>query len=280
MVQKNNVFLTILKWIFLGIIIMFTVYPVIYTLIGSFKSNYDLTLGGSFFPRQWLTSNYATAFSSEKFGLYTFNSVIVAAVTMVLAMVTSSMAGYLFARHSFPGKGLIMGAYLAFMFVSLGAITLYPIYIMLKSVGLAKNLLGMALVMTGGQSANVFLITGFVKGIPKELDEAAYIDGYSFFRVYWHIILPLIKPIMGVVALFAFRAAWNDYLTPMVLSIGNPNLRTLTVAVVQLKYSANAAAEWSIMLAGASIALIPILIVYIFTNKQFIAGLTAGSVKG
>ena len=83
-----------------------------------------------------------------------------------------------------------------------------------------------------------------------------------------------------MVALFTFRGAWNEYLIPLVMTIGNPKLMTLTVGVVQLKYSANAAAEWNIMLAGASIAILPVLIVYLFANKQFIAGLTAGAVKG
>ena len=118
------------------------------------------------------------------------------------------------------------------------------------------------------------------KPIPKELDEAAIIDGCSIYQVYYKVILPLTKPILAVVALFSFRNAWNDYITGLVMTITTPKLKTLTVAVVQLKYSVNAAAEWHIMLAGASIAIIPILIVYMFANKQFIAGLTAGAVKG
>lgn len=280
MIQIRNKFLILLKWTFLLSVVLFTVYPVLYALLGSFKSNFELTLGGSILPKNWLITNYTTAFSKCRFGLYTMNSLIVAALTMFLAMTSSSMAGYLFSRHSFPGKKIIMSAYLVFMFVSLGAITLYPLYNLLHSIGLAKSLVGLALVMTGGQAANVFLISGFVKSIPKELDEAAYISGYSYFRVFCSIILPLIKPIMGVVALFTFRTAWNDYLTPLIMSIGRPDLQTLTVAVVQLKYSANAAAEWNIMLAGASIALLPILTVYIFANRQFISGLTAGAIKG
>ena len=112
------------------------------------------------------------------------------------------------------------------------------------------------------------------------LDEAATIDGCSLFGTFVRIILPLMKPILAVVALFVFRNTWNDYITTLIMTITNPKLQTLTVAVVQLKYSVNAAAEWHIMLAGASIAIIPILIVYLLCNKQFIAGLTAGAVKG
>lgn len=130
-----------------------------------------------------------------------------------------------------------------------------------------------------GMLATAVAAGGF-GGIPRELDEAAIIDGCSLYQVYSRIVLPLSKPILAVVALFSFRNAWNDYITGLIMTISMPKLQTLTVAVVQLKYSVNAAAEWHIMLAGASIAIIPILIVYLFANKQFIAGLTAGAVKG
>ena len=268
-----------MKWIYLAAIVAFTLYPVLYALLGSLKSNFELTLGGPILPENWLFSNYKQAFTVGNFGQYTLNSIIVAGVVTILALATSSMAGYVFARQTFWGKKIILGAYMAFMFISLGSVTLYPLYVLLNKIGLTKNLMGMALVMTGSQAANVFLINGFIKSVPKELDEAAYIDGCSPFQVFRVIIVPMIRPILAVVVLFSFRSAWNNYLTPLVLTIGNAKLRTLTVAVVQLKYSANAAAEWNIMLAGASIALIPVLIIYMFTHKQFIAGLTAGAVK-
>lgn len=270
----------VVKILFLAVVVVFTLYPVVYALLGSLKTNQELTLGGAVLPKEWKFSNYIQAFTQGNFGLYTLNSIFVAVVVTVLALVTSSLAGYVFARRNFPGKKIIMGMYMAFMFISLGSVTLYPLFTLFNKMQLTKNLMGMTLIMTGGQAANVFLISGFIKSVPRELDEAAYIDGCSPFQVYRIIILPMIRPILAVVMLFSFRNAWNEYITPLIMSIGNPKLRTLTVAVVQLKYSSNAAAEWHIMLAGASIALIPVLIIYSFTHKQFIAGLTAGAVKG
>jgi raffinose/stachyose/melibiose transport system permease protein len=269
-----------IAWGFLGIVILFTVYPVLYALFGSLKTNFELTLGGNVLPEKWMFSNYPEAFLKGNFARYTINSLVLSGMTMLLSLTTASMAGYVFARHEFPGKKFIQGMYLAFLFVAMGSVTLLPLYRLMKTIGLSGNLSGMALVMTGGQATSVFLIMGFFKSIPKELDEAAVLDGCGFFRIFSTILLPLIRPILGVVGLFSFRLAWNEYLIPLVMSIGNPNLRTLTVGVVQLRYSANAAAEWQLMLAGASIALVPILIIYIFTNRQFISGLTAGSVKG
>lgn len=268
------------KWVFLGFMILFTLYPVIYTVLGSLKTNAELTQGGGFFPQEWHFENYYQAFVQADFTKYTFNSILVSVSVTLLAVVTCSLAGFILARREFAGKKVLMALYLSMMFVSLGSVTLYPIYELLRALKLNKSIFALIVALTGGQATNVFLVMGFTKGIPRELDEAAIIDGCSLYGVYSRVILPLSKPILAVVALFSFRNAWNDYITSLIMTISMPRLQTLTVAVVQLKYSVNAAAEWHIMLAGASIAIIPILIVYLFANRQFIAGLTAGAVKG
>lgn len=268
------------KWLFLGVMIVFTLYPIIYTILGSLKTNVELTQGGGFWPKEWHFENYYQAFIQADFLKYTGNSVIVSVSVTLLAVCTCSLAGFILARRDFVGKKILLGLYMSMMFVSLGSVTLYPIYEMLRALKLNKSIIALIIALTGGQATNVFLVMGFTKGIPKELDEAAIIDGCSLYGVYTRVILPLSKPILAVVALFSFRNSWNDYITSLIMTIAMPRLQTLTVAVVQLKYSVNAAAEWHIMLAGASIAIIPILIVYLFANKQFIAGLTAGAVKG
>lgn len=268
------------KWIFLGITIIFTLYPIIYTILGSLKTNAELTQGGGFFPSEWHFENYYQAFVDADFLKYTWNSIAVSLSVTLLAVVTCSLAGFILARRQFAGKKILLALYMSMMFVSLGSITLYPIYEMMRALNLHKSIFALVIALTGGQATNVFLVMGFTKAVPKELDEAAIIDGCTIFQVYYKVILPLTKPILAVVALFSFRNAWNDYITGLVMTITAPALKTLTVAVVQLKYSVNAAAEWHIMLAGASIAIIPILFVYLLANKQFIAGLTAGAVKG
>lgn len=281
MVKSKKIIFGLGIGIFLAIMILYTIYPILYAVLGSFKTNSELTAGGSFLPESgWHFENYYKAFVEADFTKYTLNSVIISAACMLIAVVTSSLAGFVFARKKFVGKKFIMSLYVGLMFIALGSVTLYPIYDMLSRFGLSKNIFGLILALTGGQASNVLLVMGFVQSIPKELDEAAIIDGCSVYGIFFRVIMPLIKPILAVVALFTFRNAWNDYVTTLVMSISMPKLKTLTVAVVQLKYSMNAAAEWHIMLAGASIAIIPILIVYFFANKQFIAGLTAGAVKG
>ena len=123
------------------------------------------------------------------------------------------------------GKKLISTAYLLSMFISVGSVALYPLYTLMSRLGLTKNMVGLALMLTGGQAANIFMISGFINGVPKDLDEAATIDGAGPFRIFWQIIVPAIKPILGVIALFAFRQAWNEFVTAQVFTMANPGSR-------------------------------------------------------
>ena len=119
-----------------------------------------------------------------------------------------------------------------------------------------------------------------MRTIPREIDEAAMMDGASFFRIYWQVILPLCRTALGVVALFEFRHTWNEYLLPLVFTLHNPRLRPLSVGVAALRYDDTAATQWNLMLTGAAISIIPLLVVYFFTNKTFISGLSSGALKG
>ncbi|MDR1468536.1 MAG: carbohydrate ABC transporter permease [Spirochaetaceae bacterium] len=278
--SRSEGILNVIAYVFVGIMVVFTLYPVAYTILGSLKTNQELTLGESIFPKTWQFKNYSAAFIQADFTRYTLTSLMVSLSAMIIGTITASMAGFIFSRRRFIGKKLLLALYVSMMFVALGSVTLYPMYFLLSFFGLTKSFIGLILALTGGQAANVLLVMGFTNSIPRELDEAATIDGCTIYGIFVRIIFPLLKPILAVVALFTFRNSWNEYIIPFILSIANKNLKTLTVAVVQLKYAAQAAAEWHIMLAGASIAIIPILIVYLFANKQFISGLTAGAVKG
>lgn len=272
--------LQIIAWIIIGILMVFTLYPVVYALLGSLKTNAELQLGNSILPKILQWNNYYVAYIKSHFILYSENSIILSITTMFLAVFTASLAGFVLARFDFPGKKVMLVSYSALMFVSIGSVSLYPIIQLLHKINMDKSMLSLILVLTGSQITNVFLVMGFVKGVPKELDEAACIDGCGIFRTFWQIDVPLIRPILAVVALFTFRNTWNDYITTLIMTMSNDKLMTITVAVVQLKYSVFAVAQWHIMLAGASLAILPVTLLYIFTNKQFISGLTAGAVKG
>ena len=130
------------------------------------------------------------------------------------------------------------------------------------------------------QATYIFLARGFVNSIPRELDEAAKIDGCGFFKIYYRIIIPMLKPVMATIAILSFRQGWNEYILPMVFTMTNDKLRPLTVGVNMLKNAGDGTAAWNIMFAGATISIVPIIIVFICFSRFFMSGLTAGAVKG
>ncbi|MCM3272557.1 carbohydrate ABC transporter permease [Paenibacillus elgii] len=268
-------------WIFLLSIVIAILYPVVFTLFGSFKSNFELLNSTSIWPKEWHWKNYAEAWERANFAKYTWNSLFISIASTVINIIVCSMGAYALGRRMFPGRGLIMAVLAVTMFITIGAITYRPLYDMMREVHLHKSLWSIVLIFVGTHlSFNIFLLERFVRSIPKDLDEAATIDGCGFFGIYWRIILPLLTPGLGVVGLFTFRESWNQYVLPLIFTMTNPDLRPLTVGVISLKYSANAAAEWHLMLSGSMVSMLPILVVYFLMNKSFIAGMTSGSVKG
>lgn len=273
------------KFLLYAILIVFTLFvafPLVYTLLASFKSNQEImTAGIDIFPKKFILDNYKEAWVLADFKQYTWNSIYMSVCIVIGVVFTSSTAGYVFARGNFPGKKLIFGIFTSTMFLALGSITLYPLLQVTKFLHINTSLWGVIIVNVFGlQITNIFLVRGYVNSIPKEVDEAAKIDGCSFIGIFMKIIAPLLKPIMATVALLTFQGAWNDYLLPMVFTLGNPKNAPLVVGIVSLKSTGAAASSWNLMMAGTMISIIPILFIYVILNKWFISGLTSGAVKG
>ncbi|MDD3428476.1 MAG: carbohydrate ABC transporter permease [Oscillospiraceae bacterium] len=256
------------------------IYPVLYVICGSLKTNMEMLAGGSLLPKSWQIQNYAEVWEKANFAQYTFNSLYICFFSTLGAVILSALTAYCLERCNFPGRKIIEKVYLATMFIALGSVTLRPLYLLAVEVNLQNSLWPIILITIGAQGTNVFLITKFIRGLPRELDEAAIIDGCGPFKIFSRVLLPLLKPILAVVALFQFRLSWNDYITSSVFTMTRPDLRPLTVGVVQLKYGASAAMEWHLMMAGAAVSILPMLLVYFACNKYFISGITEGSVKG
>jgi multiple sugar transport system permease protein len=186
-----------------------------------------------------------------------------------------------FSRGRFYGKQFLYYMILSSMFVSLGSLTLYPLLMIAKVVNMNRSLWGVIIIrIFAVNTTNVFISRGFIDSIPREIDEAAKVDGCSFFRIFLHIIAPLCKPVIATVGILTFRSSWNDYLLPMVFTLSNPNRMPLVVGVINLKSSGEAASSWNLMLAGTALSMIPMIVIYIAFNRYFIDGLTSGSVKG
>ncbi|MDK2967641.1 MULTISPECIES: carbohydrate ABC transporter permease [Lacrimispora] len=269
-------------FLLLATLAFFTVYPVIYILFGSFKTNNELVRGGvNLLPQKFVMDNYIQAWEMANFSRYTLNSLIISFGVMAVSLTVSSMAGYVFSRKEFRLKSLIYNSMVMFMFINVGSVALRPLFELAVKMNMNRSLISIILISAGGgQATYVFLIHGFMNSIPKELDEAAKIDGCSFFGIYSKVILPVLKPALASVALLSFRGGWNEYILPLIFTMTNEKLRPLTVGVVALQNAGDGAAAWNILFAGSAIAIVPIILVYIAASKQFMGGMTAGAVKG
>ncbi len=282
--KRNNIITSIFSYAILILVLIVCIFPVVYTVLASFKTNAEiLAQPDKLFPTVWSLENYKMAFDSSDFnvGRMLFNSSYYTVLCVCFSIFASTMCAYVFERGEFTGKKVIFTMFSSLMFISLGSITVYPLFDILNIIHLNKSLWGLIVVkMLGIPIVNIYLVKSYIKTLPKELDEAAMMDGCSFIGIFFKVIAPLLKPIVATVALLSFQSSWNEYLMPTIFTMSNPSQRTLMVGVVALKNSGDSAASWNLMLAGATIALVPVLAAYVFFNRYFVSGLTAGAVKG
>lgn len=271
-----------LLYIFLTALVFVTLLPVMYAFFGSFKSNQELLVSGArLLPESFTVDNYIKAWKLADFKTYTFNSLYLTFFSVIGVVSSSAMAGYAFSRGTFPGKNIIFTLFVSTMFICLGTITLYPKLQIARLLHINKSLWGIIIMNVFSVGAtNLFLVRSFINSLPREIDEAATIDGCSFGRIFVSIILPLLKPILATIAIISFKTVWNDYLLPMVFTISTPSKAPLVVGVVSLKNTGDAATSWNLMLAGTMISIIPMMVLYLCLNRYFVEGMTNGAVKG
>jgi ABC-type glycerol-3-phosphate transport system permease component len=264
--------------IFLIPLCFFWIYPFLWMLSASFKSQEEMFLSGaSLIPDEIITDNYVRAWEGANFAQYTVNTVIVTTATVLIVILVASMAGYALGRGKMPGKRLVVGILIATMFLPKG-FTILPIFVLINELGLNNSLAGIILVESGsGNVIAILLFMGYFASIPKELEESAIMDGAGHVRIYWQIMLPLAKPVIGTVAIFNFISTWNSFLVPLVFTLTRPDLRTLGVGIYS--FAGEFGTDWAGLAAGSVITILPIIVVFLWLQKYFIEGL-AGSVKG
>lgn len=283
-VKRTEKFIDVLSYLFLIIIALVTVFPLVYALGASFKPLSELFAeADKILPVKPTLENYITIFKSEAidFKRMTFNSTYYTVCCVLITLFASSVNAYVFERANFPGKKILFVTFSSLMFINMGSITVYPLFDILNVIHLNKSLMGLILIKALGiPIVNIVLIRSYISTLPKEMDEAAKIDGCGFIQIFFRIILPLLKPILATVGILAFNGSWNEYLMPTIFTLSNPSQQTLMVGINALKSSGESASNWSVMLSAAVIATIPVMIVYIICNKHFVKGLAAGAVKG
>lgn len=257
---------------------LITITPLIYMIATALKGPvYVFEIPPRLIPEQPTLQNFISAWTSNQFSRYFLNSIFVTVVSVVAILLLASMMAYAFARHSFMGKKILYA--LVIFFMTLPAMSLIvPQFILARDLALTDKLGGLiAMDIAQNLPFATFLLRGFLEEIPKEIEEAAYMDGASAWSIYWFIVLPLCKPALATSAIFAFLGAWDEYVWASTI-INTPKLRTLPVgiAVFQGVHTTN----WGLVFAASLIAIVPVLILFASLQKYFIKGMVAGAVKG
>jgi ABC-type glycerol-3-phosphate transport system permease component len=254
------------------------VYPVLLVILDSLKSQREMYINPWGMPRAFRFSNYVDAWSIGKIGDYYLNSVIVALGSLVLITVIVYMAAYALARLRFRGSALVMILFVSTMMLPI-QVTIIPIYRIERALGIMDSLIGLILpYVAKALPFSIFVLSAFLKTLPREFDEAARIDGAGRVAILFRIIFPLSKPGLATIVILNFMNVWNDFYLPLVL-IHDPTKRTLNLGL------ANFAQLWGMvdftrLFAALVIISLPLIGVYIAFQRQFIAGLTSGGIKG
>ncbi|MCR8632977.1 MULTISPECIES: carbohydrate ABC transporter permease [Paenibacillus] len=254
------------------------IYPFVWMISSSFKTNSEyISKGYSFLPEKFQFANYARAWETANFSTYFVNTVLVSVFVVAIVVAVCAMTGYVLGRYRFPGRMLFMSVITATLFMPKGY-TIIPIYFLINTLGLNNTLAGVILAEVGGAHVLfILLFTAHFSGIPKELEEAAEMDGSGFIRTFVQIMMPLSKPILATTCILQFMWSWNSFLLPLIFTLSKPELRTLGVGMYQ--FVGEHSVDWTGMAAAASISLLPIIAIFIAFQRYFVEGV-AGSVKG
>ena len=253
------------------------VLPFAYMLSTSFKpDSLVLHLPPQFIPHHATTANYTGAWTSNQFGHYFLNSVIVAVATTFAAVLLSAMMAFAFARFRFPGALLLFALLLVGLMVPT-MMLLIPQFLLAKHLLLLDSLLGLVVFYTGGNLAfDTFLLRSFFQEIPHELEEAMVVDGAGPWTRFTHLILPLSRPALAAVAVFTFLGSWDEFVWALTI-INTPSKRTLPIAIAL--FEGQHATSWGLVFAASAIAVGPVIALFAIFQRQFVSGLTSGALK-
>lgn len=263
------------KWILLGIGLVVALVPFIWMVSGSFRTEADLYGNpASLLPTSWTLHGYIGVWQQLPFLRLLLNSFIFAGVTTLLCLIFDSLTAYALARMRFRGRTLAFILVIATLMVPF-QVTLIPVFIELFHLSWLNTYQGL-IIPRATSAFGIFLLRQFFVSIPTELDEAARIDGAGHLRIYWQIILPLAKPALATVAILNFVALWNDLLWPLVIT-SSPDMLTLPAGLTL--FGGQHVTDHAVLLAGATISLLPIALGFFFAQKYFVAGVATTGLK-
>ena len=251
-------------------------FPIIIMVFAGFKSNMDIFQSPFSIPDFTNLTNYATVALQTNFIRYLWNSFYVTGVSIGFILILGTMAAYAIARYEFWGSAFVLLFFMAGLMLPL-KLAIIPLFILYRDLGILNSHWALIATYTAmGLPSTIFIMTGFIRTLPRELEDAARMDGASEARIMWSVMLPLCRPAMVIAGIYNLVPIWNDFFFPLVF-IQNDALKTLPQGMTTFvgEYVTN----WGVMFAGLTLAAAPITIVYIILSKQFINGMTSGAVK-
>jgi len=252
------------------------VFPICWVFLSSFKPQSELfRVPMKLLPIAWTLENYATAMSQGNFLRYFGNTLFVAVTATALTVFINLMAGYALSKYRFPGRDAIFAVMLATLMIPLQVI-MVPIFLQLKRLGLLNSLWGI-IIPPAATPTGVFLARQYLQTLPDSLIESARIDGAGEFLIFRSVVAPLAKPVVATIAIFSFMWRWNDFLWPLIVITDN---RKQTMQQALANFVGQLQVNWSSLLAMTTIAIVPMVIVFLAFQKYFLTGITAGAVKG
>jgi raffinose/stachyose/melibiose transport system permease protein len=262
---------------FLGLTTLLMLYPVLVMVLSAFKPTAEIYASPFGLPQSWDPKNLETIWRETRFLTYLGNSLLVTALSIAVMLTSGTLAAYALARYAFRGNEALYLFFLAGLMVPL-KLAVIPLFLELKALGLVDTRLGLILVYAAmGLPSTVFIMTGFLRTVPAELEEAARIDGAGEGRILTRIMLPLMRPALVIAGIHNAVPIWNDFFFPLVL-IQSDHAKTLPQGLTV--FMGEFSTDWGVLFAGLTLSALPLTLVYVALSRQFIAGLTSGAVKG
>ncbi|MGB3335883.1 MAG: carbohydrate ABC transporter permease [Devosia sp.] len=250
--------------------------PIIIMVFSAFKSTPQIFQSPFSIPDFANLANFAKIWTQTNFLRYLLNSFVVTGASMALILTLGTMAAYAIGRYQFAGSTFILMFFLAALTLPL-KLAIIPLFMLMRDLNILNNQLSLIFVYTAmGLPTTVFIMTGFIRTLPNELEDAARMDGASEARIMWAIMLPLVRPAMVIAAIQNVVPIWNDFFFPLVF-IQNDDLKTLPQGLTT--FMGEYTTDWGVLFSGLTLSAAPIILIYIVLSRQFIAGMTSGAVK-
>lgn len=273
---KRTISLT-LSYVALALVTFLMIFPLIIVVIVSFTPNaVTQTWPPKIIPSAWTLDNYTSLFQRLPIGRELLNTIVFAGAVTIISVFFDSLAAYGLSRVDFKGRGILLAVLIATMMIPAMAL-LIPVYKLLGSMGLVNSYLGI-IIPRMADVGGIFLLRQFFISIPKDLDNAARIDGAGEFRIFAQIILPNAMPAILTVGMFNFMGNWNDLLWPLIMT-SKPETRTITAGLAMLTGHGSSVTPYGVVMAGALISALPLLIVFFFVQKRFVEGIAMTGMK-